>query len=742
VLTKTKNLWIILALLSGMFSHRLVYAQDSVELDSLYAQVPNTPRHNLLAVYDRIATLLGHMDQARALIYAKRSLAQANADAGNGLAQTYALRNLGQVYAALNNKAEALRHYQEAVERARIAQEPFGMAVAQYQLGVFQSRQGLYADALRHILEAARHFEDLQEYNYAIQCHNECCTIHYKARNFQLAIEEAYRVLDFQEKIDPQGLSKEQDAQRMTTYNTLALANAELEHHDEAISNYDRAEQYARQLNNEFWIGLINGNKANVLRKVGRVDEAIRSLEYDMATSRKFKVWFSAANAAIHLAELYTDRKDYATARVYLDTAERLFIPEQDKIQVRRGLSSLRQARARLLAGQGDYTGAYNELSRHVRLRDSLYHEQEAFNLAKLRASYDLDRKQTEIELLTKNNEIQQVRLRSQRMLFIAALAGVVLLSVLVINLVVSFRRQRAIAKLIRQQHYEIEAKNAELSAQSNQLQENNQYIQSLNLQLEQKVADRTLALEAALHELDTFLYRSSHDMRRPITTLLGLDLLARYAVKDEQAIMLFSKVVETARSMDGMLYKMQMVYELNKAQFEYEPVDLNGLVESCFQQFQPELEQYRITYHTAFPGFVTLRSCTILLTIIFRNLLENAIMFRRNLPDTLCRIDIQVSRKTDMIEIVVADNGMGVEDKYQPQIFDLYFRASPASKGNGLGLYLVKKAVHKLRGTIVMQSAFGIGTTFFIHLPLNDNVERSIQDPAFTLFPNRITHT
>ena len=735
MLTKTKNLWIILALLSGMFSHRFVYAQDSVELDSLYAQVPNTHRHNLLAVYDRIAGILGRMDKNHALTYSKRSLTQANADANNALAQTYALRNLGQIYADLNNKAEALRSFQEAVERSRMAQEPFGMAIALYTLGTFQSRQGLYAEALRQILEASRQFEDLKEYNYAIRCHNECSTIHYKARNFQLSIEEAYRVLDFMEMVDPQGLSKDQDFQRMTTYNTLALSNADLGHYDEAISNYDRAEQYANKLENEFWIGLINGNKANVLKKLGRVEEAIRSLEYDMTTSRKFKVWFSAANASIHLSELYIDREEYAKARIYQDSAEKMFRRESDKIQVRRGLSSLQQARARLQAGLGDYAGAYSELSRHVELRDSLYHEQEAFNLAKLRASYDLDRKQTEIELLTKNNEIQQVRLRSQRMLFIASLGGLVLLSVLVVNLIVSFRRQRAKTKLIRLQHNEIEAKNAELSAQSTQLQENNQYIQSLNLQLEQKVADRTLALEAALHELDTFLYRSSHDMRRPITTLLGLDLLARYAVKDEQALMLFGKVVETARSMDGMLYKMQMVYELNKTEFGYETVELNGLVESCLHQFQPELEQYRIAYHTAFPGFVTLRSCPVLLTIIFRNLLENAIMFRRDLPDVPCRIDIQVSLKPDMLEITVSDNGMGVEAKYQPQIFDLYFRASSASKGNGLGLYLVKKAVHKLSGTIVMRSTFGMGTTFSIHLPIPPVANVPTEATTFTSY-------
>lgn len=703
--------------------HQRVFAQDSVVLDSLHALIPSTPHRDLLAIYDRVASVLAKMDHGRALGYARGTLHQAN-ESGDVLAQAYALRNLAQVYAAMSNKGEALRCYQEAVARAREAREPFGVAVALYDLGEFQNQQGLYAEGLRQVLDATKIFEDLREYSYVIRCHAECSNVHFKARNYQLSIEEGYRVLDFQEKLDPSGLSGEQDFQRMTIYNTIALANGALEQYDEAISNFDRAEQFARKLHDEFWIGLINGNKASILKRLGRAEEAIRSIEYDFRTSRKFKVWTSAASAAIELSEIYMDRKNYATARVYLDSALTMFQHETDKVLVRRGIALFRLTQARLRAGMGDYPGAYAELSRHVALRDSLYHEQEAFTLAKLRASYDLDRKQTEIELLTKNNEIQQERLRSQRMLFAASLAGVVLLSILVINLVMNFRRQRAISELIRRQHDEIEAKNTELSAQSTQLQENNQYIQSLNLQLEQKVVDRTLALEAAIHELDTFLYRSSHDMRRPITTLLGLDLVARYAVKDEQALMLFGKVVETARSMDGMLYKMQMVYELNKAEFQRETINLNSLVEDCIQYFRPELERFHIRHNILFPGFITLYSSTSLLTIIFRNLLENAIMFRKDTPGALCEINIHITRNNGMLEVIVADNGVGVEDKYKAQIFDLYFRASPASKGNGLGLYLVKKAVHKLQGSISMQSDFGVGTAFSIRLPLGTQGE------------------
>jgi signal transduction histidine kinase len=77
----------------------------------------------------------------------------------------------------------------------------------------------------------------------------------------------------------------------------------------------------------------------------------------------------------------------------------------------------------------------------------------------------------------------------------------------------------------------------------------------------------------------------------------------------------------------------------------------------------------------------------------------------------------VNVAKTNDSVQITIADNGIGVEEKYQSQLFDLYFRASQASKGNGLGLYLVKKAVTKLKGEIELISDYGIGTTITIKL-------------------------
>jgi signal transduction histidine kinase len=72
----------------------------------------------------------------------------------------------------------------------------------------------------------------------------------------------------------------------------------------------------------------------------------------------------------------------------------------------------------------------------------------------------------------------------------------------------------------------------------------------------------------------------------------------------------------------------------------------------------------------------------------------------------------------SNFVVIDLEDNGQGIRKEYHEQIFDMYFRASERSKGNGLGLYIVKKAVEKLDGSITVSSIAGAGTTFTVMLP------------------------
>lgn len=696
-------------------------AQDSMIVDSLNSTIPTLQTdHNINRVFDLLGKNLETMPREQAFKSANLSLERAR-ESGNTLSVVFALRNLGKLYSQHGNKEEALKHLQNAVELSKEKKGmAFGQAIAALHFGEFMSSQGLFSEGLQSLLEASKIFESLNMLSYVILCHYEASNIHFAAKNFHQCMEEGYRVLDFQDKLPLSDIDEGTEFQRMSTYNTIGLCNGELQQFDMALINYDKALTIAKKIRNEFWIGLINGNKAVVLKKMGRVDDALKSLLEDFKISIKFKVWNSAGIAAVTISDIYLERKNVKAAALYLDSARIMFARDTDKLTSRRGASYLYKAEAKYYRTINRNDLGYTALLKHIELRDSLSHEQESLSMAKAKASYDLDRKQTEIELLTKNNEIQQERIRSQKTLFIATLIVLILVILLSVNLIYNFRRQKNIYHLLRTQRDEIEAKNAELESQGAMLQENNQYIQSLNAKLEQKVAERTSELEETNKELDTFLYHSSHDIRRPITTLLGLDHVGRQISKDQEVILLFDKVAETARSMDSMLFKMQMVYELNKPNHPLELTDISEVITSVTSLFKSEFGRIGMKHHMTPVDNLKIFSNRILLSIVLRNLIENAILFRKTHTAAEPFVDITVQKNhAAAIEIAIVDNGIGIEEKYQKQVFDLYFRGSPASRGNGLGLYLVEKAVGKLNGTISMMSDYGMGSTFTIVLPI-----------------------
>jgi len=96
-------------------------------------------------------------------------------------------------------------------------------------------------------------------------------------------------------------------------------------------------------------------------------------------------------------------------------------------------------------------------------------------------------------------------------------------------------------------------------------------------------------------------------------------------------------------------------------------------------------------------------------------NLITNAIKYH-NLEQPEPRIDITYQRlDDDHVEICVIDNGRGIPEASQAKVFDMFYRASNSGDGTGLGLYIVKEALTKIKGEISVKSDYGKGSTFKI---------------------------
>ncbi|MEQ8807607.1 MAG: HAMP domain-containing sensor histidine kinase, partial [Imperialibacter sp.] len=102
---------------------------------------------------------------------------------------------------------------------------------------------------------------------------------------------------------------------------------------------------------------------------------------------------------------------------------------------------------------------------------------------------------------------------------------------------------------------------------------------------------------------------------------------------------------------------------------------------------------------------------------VILANLIGNAIAYRKKNENHPAKITITSRKKGSEVSIMVSDNGEGIKPEILKRIFEMFYRGTTSSKGSGLGLYIASEAAQKIKGKITVQSEFGMGSVFTLHL-------------------------
>ncbi len=296
----------------------------------------------------------------------------------------------------------------------------------------------------------------------------------------------------------------------------------------------------------------------------------------------------------------------------------------------------------------------------------------------------------------TEAKRVEEKRTFRERLLAISAL--VILFGILIV-LLISVR-----GKLRKQKVALLEA-NAE--------------VKRINENLEVIVQQRTQLLKDTNQELDTFLYRASHDLRSPLSSIIGLCNIARHLSQAE----LVEKVKLTTMGMDHMLRKLKMISEINRPT-DYSSVSLLNAVERIKHRFKSEIESSRIQFKISCPENIVFYTYPDLVEIILTNLIENALFYCKMGNQQNPQVEFRAAVvHSGLVEFSLYDNGIGIDDTIRPKLFDMFFKGHEKSLGNGLGLYIVQKSVLALGGTITMESEPNRYSRFVVRLPLNHKV-------------------
>jgi len=227
---------------------------------------------------------------------------------------------------------------------------------------------------------------------------------------------------------------------------------------------------------------------------------------------------------------------------------------------------------------------------------------------------------------------------------------------------------------------------------------------------------DEREKLRKANQELDSFLYSTSHDLRAPIASILGLTYLGKTEFEEEKARQFMQMIENRVKKLDMVIGDILNLSRTKKFDVRIDNIDFNNLLEDTITdvKFNKGATAIKLYYENDPQNIF--RSDYNQLKIILNNLVSNAVKYHRlNQDDPHIRVTFK--KIQEKIEIVVEDNGQGIPDEGLPRIFDMFYRASAETDGTGLGLYIVKEALSKIKGTISVRSVFGRGSAFTVIL-------------------------
>ena len=554
--------------------------------------------------------------------------------------------NLGNIYYELADFSEAYYFYMQSLHAYELDGDRLGIAMMENNLGIVAHDMGKLGEAEKHYSNAFKIYKEIGTDTDQCRSLNNIGLILYDRQVYDTALLYFNQALVILTK----DTLKSQTEQYILSsiYNNMALTYSDLGENEMALSYLQKGLILALSIRDQYNIGSVYTNLGSIFGDMGQQDSALFYL-----------------HRALRIA------KDMGFKHLEMETYSEL---------------------AQLHAAAGSYASAYNWLLRYDTVYKDLFNENQSQQIARLRAMYEQEIKDNEIEQLHSESQVQ----RMLNKVFIVFIVIIVALSVIItVNL-----RSKKKANLM------LAERNLEISRANQKLSESEKELQRLN-----KSKDRIFSVVA-------------HDLRNPVAAVTGFSELLyenfeQFNSETQKEYLL--QIVQGTQRIQNLLENLLIWAraQMKVIKFEPEVMKVKGLVDDCVKEVKANLDHKKITCQMRVDRKCTVFADRAMIHTVFRNLIMNAVKF--SFPGG--KIWISSGNESGNCVISVTDQGIGIQPEIQEKLFNanevVSTPGTTGESGSGLGLVICKEFLEKNKGMIVVESEPGNGSTFTVTLPL-----------------------
>ncbi len=626
--------------------------------------------------------------------------------------------DLGEKYRNSGSYQIALFYHALALEVSKLNNDHFSQATTLNNIGVVYRRMDDYKEAMHYHLQALKINDSIGNKHGSAIALNSIGNINFSMGRLDEALQYFKQSLEIETLVGSKlGMA--------INFNNLGNVYKQRKLYDTALEFYNKSFDMNSQIKSKKGIGICLNDIGSIFSLQGDSKQALNHFLQALTLFQEAGDKRYIADAAYNAGSEYFKINNYASAIALIDSSLHISMSIRAKSQIHSCLLELSGINKKL----GNFAKSLELFEQATLYHDSIFNENSQRQISNLQTIYETQKKEQEILTLRNQDQINQLLIKRQELIFSFSLLIVIIVGV---GIYIAYRNKKKSEKMLFDKNQVIERAGVELQ----------RYAHELELE-----RDKARASERAKTD---FLANMSHEIRTPLNSVLGFADLLETKIEEPTLSNYVNAIRINGRNLLTLINDILDLskIEAGKMELKFDFIDVDAIFRELSELFSKQAQDKGLILNTEIHA--NLPKGLMLDEVRFRqvlyNLLSNAVKYTEKGEITLSSgfITTGIRELEPLFYVVVKDTGIGIKNEDLDSIFEAFNQGHFQKKfhvgGTGLGLTITKHMVEKMGGKLSVQSEVGKGSSFtieFVNILSQDILNQTLKQPTKTKLPD-----